>query len=297
MGNKIAITGFDYSQLDKDTASKLEYYVKTGYTLHRKHHIQFIAEFGEVLSDARKLLGSDREKTFVRWAAVEFDLSKQTIYNYVNSWDRVLSNGLTAYTSLTPTALYLLSRDDTPKAVRDKVLRIAPKQDKVTKADVKKLLLQGVGKGKPGTPVSPGKTSDVKDSDTAGEDGRTDSDGTDAQEPTPQPPGNGTEHGDALGGDDPPEEDDGPEEIMKQKNSEIESFCRGLLKFATDGMPTDEWLKYNGRGEHAMQKIKDACSELRTCKCSALCPKCDGEGCVRCLWTGRVTKYMLEQLS
>lgn len=97
--------------------------------------------------------------------------------------------------------------------------------------------------------------------------------------------------------EEPEPEDDTAEGAMKQTNSEIEIFCRGLLKFAEENMPSDPWIKKDGRGDQAMQKIRDACATLRSCKCSAVCPKCDGEGCAKCLDTGRVTRYALEQMS
>ena len=92
-------------------------------------------------------------------------------------------------------------------------------------------------------------------------------------------------------------EDAGPEEIMRQKNAEIESFCRRLMAFVEVETPTDEWIKHNGRGDQARQKIRDACSTLRSCKCSAVCPKCHGEGCTKCLNTGRVTKYVMDRIA
>jgi ParB-like chromosome segregation protein Spo0J len=95
---------------------------------------------------------------------------------------------------------------------------------------------------------------------------------------------------------DPPEVDDSPEAVMKAANREIETFCRELWEMAQEKMPKGPWLKQNGRRDQAIQKIKDACSTLRTCKGSALCPKCHGEGCNRCLDTGYVTKLVLEQL-
>jgi hypothetical protein len=95
---------------------------------------------------------------------------------------------------------------------------------------------------------------------------------------------------------DPPEVDDSAEAAMKAANSEIEQFCRKLTKMADEEMPDSPWLRQNGRKDLAHQKIKDACSTLRTCKGSALCPKCNGEGCKRCLDTGYVTKLVLEQL-
>jgi len=87
------------------------------------------------------------------------------------------------------------------------------------------------------------------------------------------------------------------DEVMKEKNSEIECFCRRLVAMAEAEMPTDRWITKDGRGETAMQKIRDACSTLRSCKCVAECPKCKGEGCARCVNTGRVTRYALEQMT
>jgi hypothetical protein len=95
---------------------------------------------------------------------------------------------------------------------------------------------------------------------------------------------------------DPPEVDDSAEAAMKAADSKIEQFCRKLTKMADEEMPDSPWLRQNGRKDLAHQKIKDACSTLRTCKGSALCPKCNGEGCKRCLDTGYVTKLVLEQL-
>jgi len=133
-------TGFDYSSLDKDIAAKLQWYASAGRALVRKTQISFIAEFGQMLSDARKLLAHHGDGVFCKWAASEYDLSRQTVYNYLNSWDRCLSNGLTNCQNISPTALYLITRDDTPKAVRDKVLRLCKKQEVVTKADVEQYL-------------------------------------------------------------------------------------------------------------------------------------------------------------
>ncbi len=147
--SKIQTVGFDYSGLDKETAGKLQYYSTSGLALVRKSQIRFIAEFGEMLSDARKLLSHHGDGMFCKWATGEFDLSRQTVYNYVNAWDRCLSIGVTNYDNISPTALYLLSRDDTPKPVRTKVLRLAGKQTTVTKSDVKSILNKGGEKNDP----------------------------------------------------------------------------------------------------------------------------------------------------
>jgi hypothetical protein len=87
------------------------------------------------------------------------------------------------------------------------------------------------------------------------------------------------------------------EEEREAINSEIESFCRRLMHFVEQNCPQDKWLDHMGRRDGAIQKIKDACAMLRTCKTVAACPKCEGEGCRSCLNTGRVTRYALEQMS
>ncbi|MEA3350564.1 MAG: hypothetical protein U9Q82_08090 [Chloroflexota bacterium] len=210
---QVKITGFDYSHLDSETAGKLQYYANSGRTLVRRNMIRFIAEFGEILSESRKLLSKHGDGTFCKWAESEFDLSRQTVYNYVNSWERCLSNGWTNFDHLSPTALYLMCRDDTPKPVRDKVLQLAKKQPAITKSDVDALLDRG-GPERTTKPSStpkrdPKPAPDPFDAanreiggeadpfeetdDESGEDGRTDSDGTDAQEPTTRPPRKGKE--------------------------------------------------------------------------------------------------------
>lgn len=86
------------------------------------------------------------------------------------------------------------------------------------------------------------------------------------------------------------------EEIMKEKNSALESFCRKIMKIVDDEMPDDEWLDYMNRKAGAIQKFKDACSAVRSAKCSHVCPMCKGEGCSKCQKTGRVPHYQYQQL-
>jgi hypothetical protein len=89
------------------------------------------------------------------------------------------------------------------------------------------------------------------------------------------------------------------EEIIKEKASEIEVFCRGLMKYVADGLAKldDPWLDDLNRGDGAIQKFKAGCETLRSAKCVATCPKCDGQGCAKCHKTGRVTRYTLQQLT
>lgn len=130
---------FNYASVDADTAGKLECFARDGKRLIRKSQIQFIAEFGHVLSDARKLLSHKGDGTFVKWATAEFDLSSKTVFNYVNSWDKCLCNGYTNYLNWTPTALYLLVSDDTPKPVQKKLEKMGS-SDLIRRCDVQRLI-------------------------------------------------------------------------------------------------------------------------------------------------------------
>lgn len=149
------VTGdFNYGDVDPETAAKLEYFAKAGKAILRKSQIEFIAKIGEVLSDARKMLASHdkNEGVFIKWAMAEFDIGKQTIYNYVNAWDRILSKGWTTYVNWTQTALYLASSDDFPNPVKKKLEKI-PATDFVRTSDIKRLI--DASKPKPEPSVGP----------------------------------------------------------------------------------------------------------------------------------------------
>ena len=130
---------FNYGSVDEDTAAKLEYFAKSGKALIRKSQIQFVADMGKILSEARDLLANNKNGTFIKWATAEFDIEKQTIYNYVNAWDRILSNDWTIYSNWSQTALYLASADDFPKPVMKKLEKI-PATDLVRTSDVRRLM-------------------------------------------------------------------------------------------------------------------------------------------------------------
>ena len=160
---EMTTTGFDYSKLDEDTAAKLEYYATTGRALIRKSQIEFIAQLGEILSDARKVLANNKNGTFEKWATVEFDIGKQTVWNYVNAWDRILSNGWTIYSNLSPTAIYLLASEDTPKPIQKKLERLAAENGTVKRADVQRLI--DAAKQKPAPAKPPSKPVEAPASD------------------------------------------------------------------------------------------------------------------------------------
>jgi hypothetical protein len=148
-------TGFDYESVDKDTAGKLAYYAERGHKLMKASQVRFIAEMGEILSEAQKELANHKSGTFITWAMSEFDIGKQTVYNYVNAWDRLLSKNWTIYQNLSKTAIYLLTAEDTPAPVMKKVEHLAAQNEPVRKADVQRLIDASKPKPKPPAPAKP----------------------------------------------------------------------------------------------------------------------------------------------
>ena len=137
----ISKVDFNYASVDEETAAKLEYFAKTGKALYRKHQIQFIADMGRLLSEARDVLSSHNKNDgkFIKWATAEFDIEKSTVYRWVNAWDRILSHGGTTYLHWSPTALYLASAEDFPKPVMKKLENL-PETELVRTSDVKRLI-------------------------------------------------------------------------------------------------------------------------------------------------------------
>lgn len=146
---KVITTDFNYGMVDPETAAKLEYFAKSGKALIRKSQIQFIAEFGKILSEAHDILSSQKNGTFIRWATSEFDLSKATVYNYMNAWDRILSNGWTLFSHWSPTAVYLASGDDVSPPVQKKLENL-PVTELVRASDVLRII--EANKPKPAPP-------------------------------------------------------------------------------------------------------------------------------------------------
>lgn len=133
---------FNYSCVDEDTASKLEYFVTSGIAMIKKgqtHQIQFMADFGNLLSKAREAMSNHGDGKFVKWATVSFDTSSKTIYRYINVWEKCLCHGVTNYLHWSPTALYMLADDDIPKPVQKKLEKI-PATELVRACDVKRLI-------------------------------------------------------------------------------------------------------------------------------------------------------------
>ena len=116
------------------------------------------------------------------------------------------------------------------------------------------------------------------------------------KKPTAKPKKLSEEVDEELGKEEEEKHEPTLDEIMKDKNAEIESFCRELMKLVNDKMPVDAWLDQNNRRGGAIQKFKDGCETLRSCKCTNVCPMCKGDRCAKCHKTGRVNKMTYAQL-
>jgi hypothetical protein len=74
----------------------------------------------------------------------------------------------------------------------------------------------------------------------------------------------------------------------------IESFCRSLVKFFDDNLPSDPWLD-EGQVEIARSQLKSCCGAIRVAKAhDKPCPKCDGKGCKTCRKCGYMPKMTYE---
>ncbi len=85
------------------------------------------------------------------------------------------------------------------------------------------------------------------------------------------------------------------EDIIKAKNSELEKWCRELMRFG-ETMPEDPWLADLDRRQAAIKKLENCCQTVRSAKCYCPCPMCKGDGCRKCFKTGRVTKAALDAM-
>lgn len=137
--SEISTNDFNYGSVDAETASKLEYFAKSGKALIRKSQIQFIADMGKILSEARDVLANNKNGTFIKWAVAEFDVSKDTVYRWVNAWDRMLSHGATIYLNWSETAVYLASSEELPSPVFKKLERM-PSTGIIRSCDVKRVI-------------------------------------------------------------------------------------------------------------------------------------------------------------
>lgn len=291
MSDKLSKNDFNYASVDSDTASKLEYFVTSGKAMYRKHEIQFMAEFGQLLSEARDLLSNHKNGTFIKWATAEFDISHQTVWNYVNAWDRILSNGLTIYLNWSQTAVYLASSKELPPPVIKKLERL-PSTGIVRACDVKKVIEAAKPKPEPKPEVDDDTDETADDSTRVLDD-------------------EGESHADQI--DDVPF-DAAPEEPAKPQASimldslgkQIPQHFRAASELAIQLQSTGRELdKYRKIAKDFAEQpggewicVQDIDAAIRTLKghfqgaqYHTVCPRCNGKGCERCSNVGYLPEH------
>ena len=290
------VTGdFNYGSVDEDTAAKLEYFAKSGKALLRKTQIQFVADMGKILSEARDLLSKNKNGTFIKWATAEFDISHQTVWNYVNAWDRILSNGLTIYLNWSQTALYLASADDFPKPVMKKLEKI-PATDLVRTSDVKRLM--AAIKPKPDL-VQNDSQPPIGESSEFTEDLDADGDPVwltpvEDDDDTPEPPKVTPEKPeasimlDSLGRQIPKNLRSASELaiLLVATGRELDKFRKAAKDFAEQ--PGGDWLRVQDISD-GIKVLKD---HFQQAAYHTACLKCGGKGCKVCEMTGWIPEYL-----
>lgn len=283
------VTGdFDYGSVDEQTAQKLEYFVKSGKALYRKHQIQFIADMGKLLSEARDLLANNKSGTFIKWATSEFDIEKATVYRWVNAWDRILSHGETIYLHWSPTALYLASAEDFPKPVMKKLEKI-PATELVRTSDVKRLIAAAKPKPEPVEERDPDPEDLIADSDYA-------DDSEDFEEiaqafesddaPEPELP-QASIMLDSLGNQIPANLRTASELAIQLQSTgrEVDKYRQAAKTFSEQ--PGGEWIVIQDI-DAAVRTLK---GHFQSAQFHCVCPKCSGKGCKRCDNTGWLPEH------
>jgi len=283
------ITGdFNYGSVDADTAAKLEYFAKSGKALIRKSQIQFIADMGKLLSEARDILSHKGDGTFVKWAKAEFDVSHQTIWNYVNAWDKSLSNGLTNYLNWSATAVYLASSEELPKPVQKKLAAMASK-DMVRESDVKRVIAANTPKPEPAaqTGESLEFTDDLDvDGDPVCLTPVEDEDDT-PELVTPEKP-EASIMLDRLGRQIPKNLRSASELaiLLVATGRELDKFRKAAKDFAEQ--PGGDWLRVQDISD-GIKVLKD---HFQQAAYHTACVKCGGKGCKVCEMTGWIPDYL-----
>jgi len=280
------VTGdFNYGSVDEDTAAKLEYFAKSGKALIRKSQIQFIADMGKLLSEARDILSHKGDGTFVKWAKAEFDVSHQTIWNYVNAWDKSLSNGLTNYLNWSATAVYLASSEELPKPVQKKLAAMASK-DMVRESDVKRVIAANKPKPEPAAP-SRESLEFTADLDADGDPvWLTPVEDDDTPEPVQVTPASIML--DSLGRQIPINLRSASELVIQlvATGRELDKFRKAAKDFAEQ--PGGDWLRVQDISD-GIKVLKD---HFQQAAYHTACVKCGGKGCKVCEMTGWIPDYL-----
>lgn len=112
-----AVTAFDYSALDADTANLARAMADTIRSRHR-NTIKLLLDTGRDLLEIKERLGHGH---FGKWLKAEFDWTERTAERYMQAAERFADKSDTV-SDLPPTIVYQLSSPSTPATVRDEIV-------------------------------------------------------------------------------------------------------------------------------------------------------------------------------
>ena len=173
MSKAITNQVFDYAQVSEDDKAKLIYFEGQLFK-SRKRVADEIIKHGEILHGVQQVLANYSNGVFCEWLEAT-GTSSSSAYRAIDSYQSF--NGFSQLGNLEVSAMYALTKND---GARKKAMRLADKGVKVTHAMAKQLIAD----------CEPPPLEVIE----SGEDGRTDSDGTEPTEETAhQPAEDGTE--------------------------------------------------------------------------------------------------------
>jgi hypothetical protein len=158
---------FDYAQVSEDDKAKLIYFEGQLFK-SRKRVADEIIKHGEILHGVQQVLANYSNGVFCEWLEAT-GTSSSSAYRAIDSYQSF--NGFSQLGNLEVSAMYALTKND---GARKKAMRLADKGVKVTHAMAKQLIAD----------CEPPPLEVIE----SGEDGRTDSDGTEPTEETAHQP-------------------------------------------------------------------------------------------------------------
>jgi hypothetical protein len=141
MTKAIAVVGFDYVGVNKDTKQKL---ICLAGDVRRstKNHIEHALDMGKAVYAAHDLLASAGcASKFGAWVASECGFSKRTAYNYLNAYVRFDGNRA-SLAQFTTEAVYFLASDDVPEEAVNEALRLAGKGSRINREAAQEIASQ-----------------------------------------------------------------------------------------------------------------------------------------------------------
>jgi hypothetical protein len=122
------VSSFDYTTLDRDTASFVQQQTGEIRALMRRT-AQDIFEIGSKLIEIKEKLGHGN---FLAWLKAEFDWNERTAQNFMNV-ARQFKYETVSDLPLAATALYILAAPSTPEAIRAEAIARAKRGEAITK--------------------------------------------------------------------------------------------------------------------------------------------------------------------